>query len=173
MKTLEDFKREADTFNDELIYEVEMIAAGFPDNYIFAPYEDEDEPPIVVMLNGLRARAYILKGLKNEKLILYNPITQKTRRVPYNSPQIISLLPVLKALKQQYATMTQQHGITILTAEEALSRLKNGEEIMVKPYDDDHTTFTGCDMENQFCNDETDEEILEWLKEKPYLEIWP
>lgn len=58
-----------------------------------------------------------------------------------------------------------------VTAEEALEHLKAGGEVMVKPYDEDHENFTGITIED--FEDETDEEIIEYLEEKDALEIWP
>lgn len=58
----------------------------------------------------------------------------------------------------------------ILTPEQALELLKQGIEIMVKPYDDDYENFTGIYLED--FEDDTDEEILEYLKEKEEIELW-
>jgi hypothetical protein len=58
-----------------------------------------------------------------------------------------------------------------LTPEEALKALKEQKEVMVKPYDDDHDNYTGITMLD-FIPDETDEEILEYLKEKDSIQLW-
>lgn len=58
----------------------------------------------------------------------------------------------------------------ILTPEQALELLKQGIEIMVKPYDDDWDNFTGITI-NDF-EEETEKEILEYLEEKEKIEIW-
>jgi len=58
----------------------------------------------------------------------------------------------------------------ILTPEQALELLKQGIEIMVKPYDDDYENFTGITI-NDF-EEETEKEILEYLEEKEQIEIW-
>lgn len=64
----------------------------------------------------------------------------------------------------------QQMESKILTPEQALELLKQGIEIMVKPYDDDYENFTGIYLED--FEDDTDEEILEYLKEKEEIELW-
>ena len=58
----------------------------------------------------------------------------------------------------------------ILNPEQALKLLKQGIEIMVKPYDDDWDNFTGITI-NDF-EEETEKEILEYLEEKEKIEIW-
>ena len=64
----------------------------------------------------------------------------------------------------------QQMESKILTPEQALELLKQGIEIMVKPYDDDYENFTGITI-NDF-EEETEKEILEYLEEKEQIEIW-
>lgn len=64
----------------------------------------------------------------------------------------------------------QQMESKILTPEQALELLKQGIEIMVKPYDDDWDNFTGITI-NDF-EEETEKEILEYLEEKEKIEIW-
>lgn len=58
----------------------------------------------------------------------------------------------------------------VLTPEEALEILKNDGEVMVKPYDEDYENFTGIYLED--FEDDTDEEILEYLQEKEEIELW-
>lgn len=57
-----------------------------------------------------------------------------------------------------------------LTPQEALKLLKEGKEVMVKPYDDDYENFTGIVIED--FEDETDDEILAYLTEKEEIELW-
>lgn len=58
-----------------------------------------------------------------------------------------------------------------LTAEEALTYLKDDTEVMVRPYGDaDDDDFVGINLED--FEDESDEEILEYLKEKEEIELW-
>lgn len=59
---------------------------------------------------------------------------------------------------------------TPLTPEQALETLKQGFEVMVLPYDDDYENFTGIYLED--FEDESDDEILEYLKEKEEIELW-
>lgn len=58
----------------------------------------------------------------------------------------------------------------ILTPEQALELLKQGIEIMVKPYDDDWENFTGIVIED--FEDWSDVDILEYLEEKEQIELW-
>lgn len=57
-----------------------------------------------------------------------------------------------------------------LTPQEALKLLKEGKEVMVKPYDDDYENFTGIVIED--FDDDTDEEVLAYLTEKEEIELW-
>lgn len=57
-----------------------------------------------------------------------------------------------------------------LTPKEALKLLKEGKEVMVKPYDDDYENFTGIVIED--FDDDTDDEILAYLTEKEEIELW-
>lgn len=57
-----------------------------------------------------------------------------------------------------------------LTPQEALKLLKEGKEVMVKPYDDDYENFTGIVIED--FDDDTDDEILAYLTEKEEIELW-
>jgi len=57
-----------------------------------------------------------------------------------------------------------------LTPKEALNLLKQGKEVMVKPYDNDFENFSGIAIED--FEDETDEEILTYLTEKEEIELW-
>lgn len=57
-----------------------------------------------------------------------------------------------------------------LTPQEALKLLKEGKEVMVKPYDDDYENFTGIVIED--FDDDTDDEILSYLTEKEEIELW-
>jgi len=56
-----------------------------------------------------------------------------------------------------------------LTPEEGLGMMRLGYEIMVSPYDDSDD-FVGITI-NDFT-DESEEEIIEYLKEKKNIEIW-
>ena len=58
-----------------------------------------------------------------------------------------------------------------LTPQQALEHLKSGSEVMVTPYgDDDPDMFTGITIQD--FDEDTDEEILDYLKSKNSLQLW-
>jgi len=73
--------------------------------------------------------------------------------------------------RHQLHLLNQKHKINMeLTPKEALNLLKQGKEVMVKPYDNDFENFSGIAIED--FEDETDEEILTYLTEKEEIELW-
>lgn len=73
--------------------------------------------------------------------------------------------------RRQFYLLNQKRKINMeLTPQEALKLLKEGKEVMVKPYDDDYENFTGIVIED--FDDDTDDEILSYLTEKEEIELW-
>ena len=75
------------------------------------------------------------------------------------------------AIEVQVCQQAEEGGIELnVTPEQALTMLKNGEEIMVRPYGDDYDLFTGITIDDY--EDQTDADILEDLKEFDDIQQW-
>lgn len=57
-----------------------------------------------------------------------------------------------------------------ISPEVALELMEQGLTVMVLPYDEDYANFTGITIED--FEDESDEEILTYLREKDAIEFW-